>query len=171
MGWMNQLGGLLGQYMDAQNPDRAEQDFDEVSRHAPRDAMAGGLAEAFRSDRTPPFANMLGQLFGNSNSNMKASLLNTLIAAAGPQVLSAILARHSGSSAPKEINVQSGHLSPEEADRVPAAAVEELADEAQKRDPNVIDQISDFYAEHPTLVKSLGAAALAVAMSHFAKQR
>ena len=171
MSWMNQLGGLLGQYMDAQNHDRADQDFDEISRHAPRDAMAGGLAEAFRSDRTPPFGNMLGQLFGNSNSNMKASLLNTLIAAAGPQVLSAILARHSGSDVPKQMNVQSGHLGPAEADRIPASAVEELADEAQKRDPNVIDRISDFYAEHPTLVKSLGTAALTVAMSHFARQQ
>jgi hypothetical protein len=168
---MNQLGGLLGQYLEAQNQERADQDFDEVSRHAPRDAMAGGLAEAFRSDRTPPFPNMLGQLFGSSNSNLKASLLNTLIAAAGPQVLSAILARHAGSAVPREINVQSGHLSPEEADRVPPSAVEELAEEAQKRDPHIIDQVSDFFAEHPTLVKTLGSAALAVAMGYFARHR
>ncbi|MEJ7711337.1 MAG: hypothetical protein WKF84_16110 [Pyrinomonadaceae bacterium] len=50
-----------------------------------------GLAEAFRSDQTPPFGNMLGQLFGQSNGPQRASILNTLISLAGPALLSQVL--------------------------------------------------------------------------------
>jgi hypothetical protein len=102
---------------------------------------------------------------------MRTSILNTLIAAAGPQLLSSVLARHGGRQLPEETGVHQRQLTPEDADRIPPEAVEELAEEAEKRDPGIVDRVSDFYAEHPTLVKSLGVAALAVAMSGMAKQK
>jgi hypothetical protein len=64
-----------------------------------------------------------------------------------------------------------GQVSPQEAEQISPQAVEELAREAETRDPSVIDRVSDFYSEHPGLVKTLGAAALAVAMSGMAKQK
>ena len=51
-----------------------------------RDDMTRGLSDAFRSDQTPPFPQMLGSLFGNSNSNVKASVINQLMAGVGPAV-------------------------------------------------------------------------------------
>ena len=63
MSWFDELGGLLQQYAGGNQPTQTtEQDFDQAATVAPRDAMSQGLAEAFRSDQTPPFANMLGQL-------------------------------------------------------------------------------------------------------------
>ena len=62
-------------------------------------------------------------------------------------------------------------MSPQQAEQIPTEAVEQLAREAEQRDPSVIDRVSDFYSEHPGLVKTLGAAALAVAMSGMAKQK
>ena len=66
---------------------------------------------------------------------------------------------------------QQTQITPEQADEVPPEAVEEIAAQAEKRDPSVIDQVSNFYAEHPTLVKTLGAAALAIALSQIAKRQ
>ncbi len=45
------------------------------------------------------------------------------------------------------------------------------ATQAEKKDPSIIDHVSNFYAEHPTLVKTLGAAALGIALSQIAKRQ
>jgi len=42
--------------------------------------------------------------------------------------------------------------------------VRELAAEAQKNDPCIVERASEFYAQHPQLVQGLGAAALALIM-------
>jgi hypothetical protein len=158
MDWMNQLGGLLQQYTGAgRTHENPEQDFDEFARVAPRE--------------TPPFPNMLGQMFGGSSGMDRSNILSTLAAAVGPQVLASVLGRQGGGLG----NLVGmfgggGQISAEDADRIPPEAVQELAAEAQKRDPTIIDRVSDFYAEHPTLVKGLGAAALAFMMSNLANK-
>jgi len=168
---MDQLGGMLQQYANAgQATHTTEDDFDRASQIAPRDAISGGLSEAFRSQQTPPFPNMLGQMFGNSNGMQRANLLNTLLSVAGPALLSNVLQRGGGMGNLAGM-LQGGHVTPQQAEQVPPQAVEELAREAEQRDPSVVDRVSDFYAEHPTLIKTLGAAALAVAMSGMTKQK
>jgi hypothetical protein len=172
MDWLNQLGGVLQQYAsaNAQNPsENADRDFDQVATTAPRQAVAGGIAEAFRSDQTPPFPNMLANLFGNSSGTQRAGLLNTLLATAGPALASGVLSRM-GSGGLAGILQGGGRVTPEQAEQIPPEAVGEIAREAEKQNPGIVDQISDFYAEHPTLVKTLGAAALTLAMSRMAKQ-
>jgi len=47
--------------------------------------------------------------------------------------------------------------------------VEELAAEAEKKDPSILDRVGDFYADQPGLVKTLGGLALAVAMAKVAQ--
>jgi hypothetical protein len=49
--------------------------------------------------------------------------------------------------------------------------VQQLAAHAEKADPSIIDKASSFYAEHPTLVKTLGGAALTIAMAKMAEKR
>jgi len=176
MSWFDQLGGILQQYTNAGQPtENTEQDFDHATNVAPRDAISQGLAEAFRSDQTPPFPNMLGQLFGNSSGSQRANILNTLISVAGPALLSGAMQRGGGSGMGPLGHLggllSGGQVSPQQAEQVPPQAVEELAREAEKHDPSVIDRVSDFYSEHPGLVKTLGAAALAVAMSGMSKQK
>jgi hypothetical protein len=171
MSWLDQLGGMLQQYANSgQATQTTEQDFDNAANVVPRDTMSQGLAEAFRSDRTPPFANMLGQLFGNSSGAQRASILNTLLSVAGPALMSGALQSGSGMGQLGGL-LGKGQVSPQEAEQIQPQAVEELARAAEKHDPSVIDRVSDFYSEHPGLVKTLGAAALAVAMSGMAKQK
>ncbi|MBV9866965.1 MAG: hypothetical protein JO316_16555 [Abitibacteriaceae bacterium] len=94
MDWMNQIGGLLQQYSGAdasQAPDTVHNDYDQAAQAAPQSALADGIAAAFHSNQTPPFAQMAAQIFGNASGEQKAGLLNTLIAAADPAVVSQVL--------------------------------------------------------------------------------
>lgn len=171
MSWLDQIGGILQQYANStQASERTEQDFDHAASTAPRDAVSQGLAEAFRSSQTPPFPNMLGQLFGNSSGMQRANMLNTLLAVAGPALMSGVLQRGGGMGNLAGL-LNGGQVTPQEAEQIPPEAVEEIAREAEQRDPTIVDRVSDFYAEHPGLVKTLGAAALAVAMSGMTKQK
>jgi hypothetical protein len=101
MEWMNQLDGLLQQYSGAgaaQAPTTVNDDFDQITQSAPPSALADGLAAAFRSDQTPDFGQMTGQLFNNSSGQQRAGILNTLISVAGPMILSQVLSRRGGTS-------------------------------------------------------------------------
>ncbi len=94
MDWMNQLSGILQQYTGtAATPARSDvhDDFDQIANSAPPSALADGLAAAFRSDQTPEFGQMAAQLFTNSSGQQRAGILNTLIRAAGPMIVSQIL--------------------------------------------------------------------------------
>ena len=69
MDFLKQIGAVLDQYENArpdQPPAAVERDFDAFSRVAPQTTLSEGLAAAFRSEATPPFPHMLGQLFGRS---------------------------------------------------------------------------------------------------------
>lgn len=157
------LMGLLEQYANTggRNTGNAEQDFEQVSQTASQSHLAGGLAEAFRSNQTPPFGQMLGTLFSNSNGQQRAGILNQLLSAAGPGAASGILGNFIG---------RGSQVTPEQAQQVPPEAVHQLAEQAQNNDPSIIDQASNFYAQHPTLVKALGAGSLALIMSHMSRR-
>src|SRR5262249_15872541 len=108
---------------------------------------------------------MLGGLFGNSSPNLKASVINQLIAAAGPQLLAIIMQRHG------RLVVPTGQVTPDEADQIPPAAVEEMAELDHQQNPSIVDRLSNLYAEHPTLINTLGAAAAVIAMKHLAGEK
>jgi hypothetical protein len=178
------LGKILDRYAGHDDPDGNDNDFDQVAQQAPRNAVSQGVAEAFRSDRTPPFPNMLGQMFGQSDPNTRAGILNQLIAAAGPAILSGAFSR--GGAASGGLGGLLGGLfggsggfgqgstpqiTPDQASQVPPEAVEELAREAQQKDPDVISRVSDFAAQNPALVKGLGAVAVGIALKHLAGQK
>lgn len=187
MDWMDRLGGILQRYQAGVPNDRVEDDYDEVARNAPPEAIRGGLTEAFRSDQTPPFPQMFGQMFGRSGGVERAGILNMLLRTVGPQILASILARRMGSSGGGGtagdtdaggglggvlgdlMNGRKTEVTPQEAEQIDPKVVEEMAAEAETKDPSIIDEASDFYAKHPTLVKGLGAAALAFLMSKMAK--
>jgi hypothetical protein len=168
MDWMKELSGVLGKYEGAgasAPPDSAHEDFDRVATAAPRSEVAQGLAAAFRSDRTPAFAHMVGQLFGNSPGAQRANILGTLASAVGPAVLSQILAKH-GTTA-----IQTPQVSAETAQQIPPDAVREIAEAAEQKDPSIIDRISHAYADQPQIVKTLGKAALAVALAQMVRKQ
>lgn len=191
MDWMNQLGGILKQYNGAQPgqaPDTVDDDFDQLAQNAPPAALSDGLAAAFRSEQTPDFGQMAANLFSNSGGQQRAGILNTLLRAAGPTIIAQVLSRmgNSGGSGTRSGGGGGGgglggilemlrggqqEVTPEQAEQIPPEAVQEIAQQAQDNDPSIIDRVSDFYAEHPTLIKSLGAAALTIALAKIAQRQ
>ena len=168
MSWMNEIGTLLQQYKGASAsspPASAADDFTKVADRAPTSALSDGLSAAFHSQSTPSFGEMIAQLFAQSDGAQRAGILSHLIAAAGPAASSLGL--------PGSLNPQGGAraaVPPEQAQQLSSDAVQRLADEAQRRDPSIVDRASEFYAQHPALVKSLGVGALAVIMSHLSQR-
>jgi hypothetical protein len=187
MDLMNELSGLLQKYTGAQTAqaqDSVHDDFDQVAQAAPQPAVADGLAAAFRSDQTPDFGQMTSNLFNNSNPQQRAGLINTLIKYAGPAVLSHVMSRGASNAAGGAggggglstlINLFKGgqqqEVTPEQAQQIPPEAVAQVAAQAEQHDPSIIDHISNFYSEHPTLVKSLGTAALTIALAKIAQRQ
>ena len=165
------LGNLLQQYLGGGagiNAGRAADDFDEVARSAPRSTMAQGVTEALRSDQTPPFPQMVGQLFGHSDANQRAGMLNQLIASVGPSLLGSLGGGAFGNLFHGDEGPQ-GRVTPEQAAQLRPEQVEQLAAEAEKENPGVVERMGDFYAEHPTLVKTVGGAALAIILGRVAE--
>ena len=118
--------------------------FESAARQAPPEDVSRGLHEAFRSDETPPFEKMIGQLFGRSDPNQRAGFLNQ------------ILGRR---------------VSPQEAQQMPVQEVESATADAAAANPGIMERASRFYAEHPVLVQSLGQAAITIAMNAMMNRR
>ena len=53
----------------------------------------------------------------------------------------------------------------QQASRLSPQQVQEIASHAEQHSPGIVDQVGQFYAQHPTLVKTVGGAALAIALS------
>ncbi|MEO8740551.1 MAG: hypothetical protein ABI537_12720 [Casimicrobiaceae bacterium] len=161
------LMDILNQYASpaiGNNTSGVGDHYDEVARGAPPNVVGQGLADAFRDDKTPPFGEMVGQMFGQSDSQQRAGVLNQLLRSIAPGILATlgggILGRMSAQgsgSAPA--------LTPEQASQITPAQVQEIANHAEQHDPTIIDKIGGFYADHPQVVKTLGSAALAIALA------
>ena len=139
----------------------SDQHFDQIAQQASPDLLGQGLSEAFRSDQTPPFGQMVGQLFGQSNSGLQAGMLNSILAAVGPAVLAGV----AGGTLGKMLRPGASQLTPEQASRLSPQQVQEIASHAEQHSPGIVDQVGQFYAQHPTLVKTVGGAALAIALA------
>jgi hypothetical protein len=163
---LSDLLGMLQQYAgggsNTANPDR---DFDHVANNASQDHLASGISGAFRSDATPPFAQMISHLFSNSDGQQRAGILNHLLNAAGPGAAGGLLGGLLGGQGTSE------QITPEQAQQVSPDAVHDLAQKAEKNNPSILETAGNFYAQHPTLVKSLGTVALASVLSHMTQGR
>lgn len=162
---------ILKSYLE--RPTDTNQDFDEVASQVPAETLGSGIAEAFRSDRTPDFGQMAASLFGNSNAQQQAGLLGQLARAVGPALLSSVaggaLGRLlQGRAGAGEANAGAPDFSATEASRVSSDQVREIAAAAERSDPSVLDRVGAFYAQHPEVVKVLGGAALAIALGQVA---
>jgi hypothetical protein len=170
MPWMDQVGNLLKQYTGgaaaaaAPAPD-VNAHFDQVAAAAPTGTLAAGLAAAFHSDQTPAFGNMLSGLFANSTGEQKAGLLNQLMANVTPAMLSSI----AGGGALAGLLKSGGQITPEQAQQVSPQAVQEIAAQAKQANPSIVDTVSNFYAQHTTLCKTLGGAALSICLAKVAQ--
>lgn len=150
-----------------QNPAEASEHFDQVAQAIPPGIMAEGLSSAFRSEETPAFGSLISNLFSRSNGEQKAGLLNHLLGSLGPGALSQI----TGGGALAGQLGGTNEITAQQAQNVPPEVVERMASHAEKTDPSIVDRASAFYAQHPTLVKTLGGAALSIVLAKVAERQ
>ena len=164
------LMDMLQQYANArpgQAADAASDHFSEVARSAPAETLQQGIAAAFRSDQTPPFGQMVSQLFGQASQQQQSGMLQQLLGALGP----AAIAAFGGGGLGKLLSGSSAsQLTSEQIAQINPAQVQQLAEHAERQDPSIVDRMSGFYAQHPDLVKTIGGAALTIALAKIANQ-
>jgi|KBSSwiStaDraftv2_1062776.scaffolds.fasta_scaffold00713_27 hypothetical protein len=172
MGLLDQLGQLANQFKTGQaTDDEVHSTYDRVAHELPQGELSNGITHVFNSPETPPFEQMLSNLFNNSNPTQKAGLLNQILRALGPNAGQLLAQAGLGGLA---ANVASGgenvQVTPQQAQQVSPQDVQVLAQKAATKNPTIVDQAASFYAQHPTLVKSIGAGALALLMSRMSRR-
>jgi len=155
------VDGLLQQLSNTPDeavPHEAREQFQQIAQSAPPEVLSEGLQDAFNSDRTPPFAQMVGQLFGHANGEQKSGILGTLLGGLG------------GAAHPV---LQQAGVDPnaQHATQVSPGQVEQIAQQAQQANPGIVGEMSRFYAQHPVLVKSLGGMAMALVLGRMHSPR
>lgn len=164
------INAILQDYLNpsaAAVGDKVDNDFDRVAEKIPQQSVADGVTEALRSEQTPPFPELIGQLFGRSDPQQRADMLNQLIAGINPSLLSSLAGGILGSLFAK--NESGTKITAEQARQVSTNAVQEIAQRAEQHNPNVVEQMGEFYAQHAGLIKTLGGAALAVVLKRIAQ--
>jgi hypothetical protein len=165
---------ILQQYADPSrvNPGQVDQHFDQVAQQSSPQELGNGVAAAFRSDQTPPFGQMIGNMFGQSNPQQRAGILNQLVQVLGSGALSSVAGGVLGRVLGGAGNTGAAPtITPEQASQISPADAGAIAAHAEKKDPTILDRAGEFYAQHPTLVKSLGASALAIVLGQMHSQR
>lgn len=113
----------------------AETHFDQVAQQATPDQVGAGLAEAMRSDQTPPFGVMVAQMFGKSSATQQAGALNQILAMVGPAAAAAL----AGGALGRVLSAGQSQLSPEQAPQHSPAQVSEIAAQAKQSHLGVVD--------------------------------
>ncbi len=168
----NELSQILDRYKGAGGaaasaPADVHSDFQKVAQSAPQEHVAEGIANAMRSDKTPSFGESAANLFGQSNPEQRAGLLNKLMGSLGPGGASGL----SGLGSLAGMMGGGQKITPEQASQVKPEEVQQLASHAEKTNPSVVDDVSRFYSQHPGVIKALGGMALAMVVQHIAHKR
>ena len=165
------LGNLLQKYLNvpsAQPNDEVSAHFDEIAQHAPPQVMGQGIADALRSDQTPELGQMVSDMFTRANPQQQAGMLNQILGSVNPGVLGSLGGVLGGLAS----QVGGGHvqITPQQASEISPQQVQDLANHAERQSPGIFDKLGDFYAQHPDLVKTLGSAALTIALAKMANR-
>jgi len=169
------LGSLLSQFIGGGTAANASDPFHQAAQNASPDLLSQGISAIFHSDQTPPFGQMAAQLFGQADPNQQAGMLNHLLGSMGPSVLASLASGVGGGALGGLIAqlTQGGGsptaITPEQAASVTPEQVQQIAGHAEQHSPGIIDTLSGFYAEHPGLIKTLGSAALTIALAKMAE--
>jgi hypothetical protein len=144
----------------AKAPEPAQ--IDQITREATPDELKSSVGEALRSKQTPQLSQIVADMFERASPQDRADILNTLVEKLGPGALAGVaggaLAGHEGADAPR--------VTVEKATQISPAQVRDVVTTARTADePGVFERVSDFYARHPDLVKTLGAGALMIALA------
>lgn len=124
---------------------------DKVTQNASMAVIAAGLSEAMKSKDTPDFGDFVARLFDQSTPGQKAGLLNRLLGAVGPVLLSGAADGVLGRLAPGQ-----KQLSPEQAASLTPEDAARLALHAASAKPGIVELVAQFYAQHSDVINKIG---------------
>jgi hypothetical protein len=170
----NDVSAVLQQYAaetGVHSVQKVEQDFVAVAQSVPAEHVTTGLAEAMHSEQTPPFEDMVGESFERGDAALRTAMLRQLIDGASPAVVKpliddGILPRAANGSWQPDVPVDATL-----ARQLNTDVVRRIAREAAQDDPSVINRMSAFFAVDPDAGRTLGGAALSVALNKIAEVR
>jgi hypothetical protein len=163
MGLLDEVKGMLTQYASGAAPaGDASAHFQQAAQSLDTGTLAQGIAAAMRSDQTPPFAQMVSQLFQSGSGDQKMAMLNTLLSSVSPEQRAQFASLIPGLG-PTSTPTSAQALATD------PSAIQALAQHVEQHDAGIVDKMSAVYAAHPTLVKTLGSAAMMIAMRKIAE--
>ena len=166
MAVLDDVKELLGKYAQGVTPTGdAGAHFQQVAQSVDSRTLAGGIAEALRSDKTPPFSQLVSQLFASGSGEQKTAMLSTLMSAIPANQRSKIASMIPG------LDGASASSGTPPAEGVSPNDVQKLAQHVETQDATIVDKMSQLYAAHPMLVKTLGAGAMAIVMKKIGQYR
>jgi uncharacterized membrane protein YeaQ/YmgE (transglycosylase-associated protein family) len=135
MGILENLNDLAKQFAAGTAPAAdVHTAYDQVARTVPQSSLVEGLTHAFSSDQTPPFAQMISNLFNQSSPDQKAGLLNQIVATLGPGGVSRVLAGAGGMGGLGSVLSGGGSVTPAQAQQISPEQVQVLAQNAETED-------------------------------------
>jgi hypothetical protein len=164
MGLLDSVKNLMAEYAPGASPSGdAGAHFDQVAQSVDSGTLAHGIAAAMRSSETPPFGQLVSQLFSSGSGEQKTAMLGTLLSSLSPALRTQLSGLIPGLGA-------SSSVTPDQAAAVSPSVIQSVAERAEQHDAGIVDKMSEFYAQHPTLVRSLGTAAMVIAMRKIAER-
>lgn len=166
--------GLFKVLQDALTHGDPAEKFAAVAQHASLAQLGAGLTAAMRSSQTPPWGEMVAQMFAQSSATQKAGFLNEINAALGPGLVSSIagglLSSISSNPAGAGAASSAPTVTPERAAELSPAQARQIAEAAQSARPDIVDTVGHFYAQHADLIKTLGVSALSLTLQKLKDQ-
>ena len=157
MAFFEDLKQMLNQYTSGAAPsgDTAAH-FQQVAQSVDSGTLAQGIAAAMRSDDTPPFSQLVSQLFESGSGDQKSAMLSTLLSSVPPDLRAQLSSMIPGLGGAVTSASAAQAVSPDD--------VQQLAERVHQHDEGIVEKMSALYAKHPALVKTLGSAAMMIAM-------
>ncbi len=153
MSFLDQLGSILSQYQSGSTPDHAQAQahYDEIAKNVPPNVLAQTIGPALESMDTQHLKEKITQAAAQMTPEQRSAFLQQILAGlGGAGGLGAALNR---SGASPSVAADPASASPQD--------VGNLAAYAKEHQPEIFRRASEFYAQHPTLVKVLGTVAIA----------
>jgi hypothetical protein len=152
MSLLDQLGPMLQQYVggrEAATDADAHAHYDQITAAVPAHELAPSIGPALTTLSPNDLRDRVTASAAEMSAQQRGSMVGSILAGLGPQVtsvlaslgLNASLAQNPAAATPTDAGALAAHV--------------------QQERPEIFNQAMAFYAQHPILVKTLGAVAIA----------
>ena len=173
MSWTDKVGSLLKQYSTsggaaAQPAPDVHAHFDEVAQAVPPEYLGRRHRRGIPLRQDSCNGSDGFQPLRPIQRRTKGRLAKRADLLINPATLTQIL---SGAGLGGILSGLGSSLTPAQAQQIPPEVVQDMANHAEKANPSIVDSLSNFYAQHSALIKTLGGGALTIALAKIAQRQ